>query len=225
MNATDDRFKEFIKGYLDVKTYNKLLARCRCPALQFATFLTSMTREELSENVFVAVDQFLASLPREEASCYVNKHNERHVHLLFRCLTTNMIKYVIKYVSDINVIDKCGNSILTHACTRTFGDSKISTMRLLLDRGIDVNIKNNINENALMQLCHHFSAAHESENLEQAIELLIFSGVDPFIKSQYGNTAYDFVRDKTLLTPRSSQLLQGYIKMNNTKRASNANAH
>lgn len=57
-----------------------------------------------------------------------------------------------------------------------------------------------------------------NENVEQVIELLIFSGADPFAKS-CGNNAYDRVRDKSLLSKRTSQLLQGTIRMNNTKRA------
>lgn len=70
-------------------------------------------------------------------------------------------------------------------------------------------------ETALMWLCED----NVGEDTEQAIELLMFNGVNPHIISSREKTAYDWISDKSSLSVRSLQLLQGCIRMNNTKRA------
>lgn len=170
-----------------------------------------ISTEIISENILVLIENFLTKQSFKEASEYVNANNNISNPLIFHCTDIDLVKCAVKYIPTINICDKSGSSVLMYACYRC----ALDVIKFFLDCGADVNIKNDGNQTALMWLCRN----DVNEDVESVIELLIFSGADPHIKSISEQTAYDWVKDKSLLSKRSQQLLQGCIKMNNTKRA------
>lgn len=206
---TDDKFKEFMKG--------RSAELCSTIKQWYdETFLMSIVTKGLSEDVLSSIEEFLSGLPFEEAVKYVSETNNVGDHLIFYCTNISFLKLIIKYVLDINVCDRESNNALIKACACF--EPNLESIKFFLDCGINVNAKNNMNMTALMHLCGRFSLCTK-ENVEQAIELLIFSGANLFIKSKWGDTAYDCIWDTHLLSERLSQLLQGTSKMNRTKRA------
>lgn len=74
-----------------------------------------------------------------------------------------------------------------------------------------------------MICCKNINDNSDRENIEELLELLIFSGVNPSLKSSRGMIAYDYVERKDLLYERLIQLLQGTIRRNKTKSAATKN--
>lgn len=215
--STDSKFIAFIKEHLDTQLYNRIMKNNHY--CSFNTFLIVMSGEKLSENILDLIEQFLVDLPFEEASAYVNKINVFGNALIFCCVNVGLLERIIKYIPNINAITPHGHTALMCACARTGCSASLDLdiIKFFLDRGVNINATNKRNESALMCLCKD----RYNENLEQAIELLIFNGADPHIVSKDGYVAYDYVGDKSALSERSQQLLRGAIKMNNTKRAVN----
>lgn len=218
--STDHKFDASMKQHLSTHLYDKLVRKCNSNfnlAMHQGTLLTLTSIKALPENVSEPVEQFLANLSFEEASEYVNNVDASGNSAMFYCANVGLTACLIKYVRDINVRNIRGNSALMYARSRINRVSNLGIIQLLLNYGACVNMQNDERETALMWLCH--TATNESAMFEQAIELLIFSGADPFIRSARGYAAADFVQNKLLLSARSQQLLQGSIRMNNTKRA------
>lgn len=217
----DCKFKEFMREHLDKRLFDKLselyISELSRQAYN-ATFLSCISVGFLHEDILALIDQFLANLSFECASKYVCAHNIYSCSLIFYCANVDLIKRIIKYIPDINVRNYYGSSALMYACNNGTRPLDLDIVQFFLDHGANVNAQNCGSETALMWLCMKIKCSI-NENVEQAIELLIFSGADPFMKSEHGYTAYDYVSDKSLLSERSLLLLQGNIKMNNTKRA------
>lgn len=212
--GTDSKFRTFMRAHLDEQLYNRLMNKYTHYRI---TFLTKVSTEVHPEYILILVEEFLASLSFAEASEYVNRETESIGALIFCCVDINLIKRIIKYVADVDARDARGSTALMCACYRL----NLNVIQFYLDRGADAKAKNFKNTTALMCTCasEHKSESNMDENFEQIIELLIFSDADPHIVSKDGQTAYNYVKDKSLLSLRSQQLLQGHIKMNNTKRA------
>lgn len=211
----DRKFRTYICKHLNPRAYDRLVRECE--RYHNTTCLASMSVEIIPENILNMVEEFLADLPFERAQEYVGMRNVHGVSLIFYCVDINLIARIIKYVPDINIRNEYGSSVLMYACGKST-PLNLNIIKFLLDHGADVNATNGIGTTALMWLCVHPT----DENIEQVIELLIFRGADPLAKNSNGLMAYDLacVYNESALSERLSQLLQGKIKMNNTKRAS-----
>lgn len=132
------------------------------------------------------------------------------------------MQIIIKYVRNINVVDCHEDIILMNVCQfePDYHLDRAEIIKLLLFHKINVNAKNYSNKTALMCYCGEIvQYAENDESYEEILELLIFNGADVFAKSNENKTAYDYVKNKNLLSDRMSQLLQGNTRMNCTKRA------
>lgn len=210
---TDSAFIKFIEEHLDEHLYDKLIKRY--DGNYKISFLASMSTSPdcLPENISILVEEFLATLPFEIASAYVSTGDPNGSSLIFYCANIAFIKSVIRYVPDVGAYNIYGNTALMYACE--CGRPNLDIIEFFLDCGANVNAVSKAGRTALMWACDYCT----SENIESVTELLIFSGADPLIKSNNGYIAYDYVQNKSLLSERTAQLLQGCIKMNNTKRA------
>lgn len=207
----DSAFRKSMCAHLGEQTYNRLTNKYIF--WEQPTFLTIMSTEMHSEVTLVLIESFLADLSFEQAQKYVNAINGHMANsFIFYCVDVNLIERVIKYIPDVNIGNRCGSTALMYACDKL----RLNMVKFLLDHGANVNIQNYNNETALIWLC---KANNINDDVEQAIELLIFSGANPHIVSKYGGTSYDSVSNKSVLSQRCQQLLQGHIRMNNTKRA------
>lgn len=206
----DREFRIFIKERLGALQYDRLSTKYSNRYQM--TFLAAMSTAYFPENILISIEEFLANLSFERASEYVNFSAAGEMHLLFYCVDINLINHIAKYISCVNTCNTFGSSALMHACI----NSNLNIINFLLDQGANVNAKNNSGQTALMWLSIN---CENCEVAEQIIELLIFRGADPLIESHGGHTAWDRITNKFMLSDRSQQLLQGTIKMNNTKRA------
>lgn len=144
------------------------------------------------------------------------------------------MRTIIKYVPDIITCTCDGRSALMYSCYST--STSIEKINFLLDHGIDVNAGDNDNNTVLMSLkiLHIYSfnlsccesARLWSENnesackhFEDAIELLIFRGVNISIKTIYDDAALNYVRVRDRFTLKSLGLLEDTIKISSAKRA------
>lgn len=225
--TTDDKLGAHLEEYLRVhehthahlkkclKEYSHIGA-CSCSR---ATFLATISDIELSDEVLIVTEQFLDGLPFEEAQKYINKQDENNYSILFFA-GVPMLKIIIKYVLDINVKNILGNTALVRVCAVMKSQPKenIDTIKFLLDNGSNVNIATNNGGTALMYFCYQISC-FQSEDVEMILETFVCCGANVHLMDRNNRTAFDFVKDKSWLSMQSSQLLQGSIRMNRTKRA------
>lgn len=209
--STDYKFRAYLKEYLRVEsnTYSH------------GTLLMAISSAELSDDILILIKQFLESLSIEEAREYVNMPDAYNYSILFFA-NVNMLKIIMKYISDVNVKNTWGNTALARECIVIKPQLKnIDKIKFLLDNGFDVNIVNCDNETALMHFCSSVSR-FQSEDFQTILEQFIHCGADVQIKSIFGRTAFDHVKDASTLSERSSQLLRGLIRMNRTKKATSS---
>lgn len=180
------------------------------------SYLAAISNKNLSDNILKLIDEFLSDLSFEEASKYVNEEDWYLNSLILECKNIKLMRIIIKYVRDINVSNACGGNALMCACVSPIIDLEI--VKLLLNHKINVNAKSDDEMTALMYVCNQITGDNY-EMIEQVIELLIHCGADVFIKSRTDKIAFDYIKDKSLLSSRLSQWLQGTIRLNNTKRA------
>lgn len=207
---TNEKFQEFIKANLTAEEYNYLKFKNR----ESKFIPLELVKHPSSENVII-IEQFLESLPAEEASEYVTKYDDWgnlffHAHV-------DILRIIIKYIPNINVKDPSGWTALMVACHHEQIDELAKKVKFLLDCGANVNVRSTHDNTALMW-CAERLTSDNIEIIEQTLELLIFSGADVNIRSTRG-TAFDHILHKHLLSERLTQLLQGTIAVNRTKRA------
>lgn len=212
---TDAQFRLFLKERLQMETY-KELPKTRNFRESPLGLLGSLSTKKVSSDILIVIEEFLASLPFEEASEYVSGLNFFGNSILLICEDINLLKLLIKYVPDINASNEYGNNALMRQFLKQHPD--LEKIQFLLESGIDVNATNSQNMTALMLCCGYVTKA-VNENISEILEVLIFSGANVDIQSNCGKKAYCLVPDKTLLSERMSQLLQGTIRLNGTKRA------
>lgn len=213
MESTDWKFKELMREHCDAQLFDDL-SKYHDDVCSFLIAM-AMVIEKFSADTLKLIEEFLAALPFVQASKYVSEIDYDGNSLMFYCEDINLIECTIKYIHDIHICNHWKFSALMYACNTSSGSFNLNVIKFFLDCGININAKNDRNETALIYLCQDST----NENFEQAIELLIFNGADPFVIASGGLAAYDYVRNKSLLSERLQQLLQGYIRMNNTKRA------
>lgn len=229
---TNDKLLNYLNSHSEIKpTVDQYLC-------SESTLLAKISTATLPLNVLTLIDNFLKSLSFEEASIYVNSSNnyydckedgylnnyhnhDRGEPLILICEDVNLMKIIIKYVNNINVVDDYGYNKLSRVWLST-DEPNFEMIQLLLDHKIDVNAINLNDRTLLMDCCEEYDGgklALANENKDTMIELLMFNGADPLIKSSTNMMAYDYVNNKRQLSERLKALLQGMIKMNNTKRA------
>lgn len=221
---TDEQFEQFLIEHLKIDAWDQMVKDCQSLIksghfYNLPTILMKIVMMKPRNNILALTKQFLENLPFEEAVAYVTTTNSGKNSVIFMCENIAYLKIFIKYVPDINVKNDYQNNALAWSCiSDTYKSINPKKIKFLLEQGIDINATNQYDQTALMYCC--YGIKHSTpKNIEKVLELLIFSGADPFIKSNDNKTAYDYVIDKSLLTERSVQLLQGVIKMNRTKKA------
>lgn len=209
---TNDKFEIFLKEHFSADKCGKLLSRrnYKSHLMNIAT-----KNEDVHCDVLILIERFLESISTEEATEYIN-NTYFGCPIIFYCEDVNLMKVMIKYVRNVNVRTHWGTNALMFACVTPL-TLKLERVKLLLDCKIDINTVNERNESALAIYCEHVD--HNTSERDEIIQLLIFYGANPFIKSSRKKIAADYVVHKNILSERSHQLLQGIIKVNNTKRA------
>lgn len=220
--STDYEFNQFVAKRLGSKTFSELFS---VPTYLYEspTFLLLISKQKLSIDVLILVEEFLDGLSTEEASKYVDTGNIFGRSVLF-CDSVDLIKIIIKYSPNINVYDCAQNDLLICQCNSDFNLSNVEVIKFLLDHGANVNYSNNYHMTALMVCCSAINRIIDAQTMSriaEIVELLIFCGANVLLKSASGYKAYGYVPNKDLLSEKLSQLLQGEIKLNRTKNASN----
>lgn len=125
----------------------------------------------------------------------------------------DLLKVIIRY-DNVNVQNDWLNNALTREClyVHVRGHPDIEKIKFLIDYGINVGALNRDNKSALMCCCDLFSL-YQIDNIEEILEVLICSGADVLIKSSEGKPAYDYLENKSLLSERLLQLLQGRTRI------------
>lgn len=234
---TDNNFRTFLQANMEINAYKNLLKVessdpsqrpnkfIQSLASQEQTLLMIMAEKKLSDDILGLVDKFLASLTPEEASNYIFQTLGAHYSAMFLCQDIACLTIMIKYVQNVNTQNFFGNNMLASTFarlsdTRMLTSASLNKIKFLLENKINVNAKNHFDRTPLMYLCEKIEYS-TPEIFEEVLELLIFNGANIFVVSNSGTMAYDYVKidRKYLLSEKSSQLLQGIIKMNRTKRA------
>lgn len=240
MNATmlehiDTQLKNFLSEHLGEEMQEALADAIRH---RHKTLLSVMSIKYISDGALILIEQFLDTLPFENAVSYVKGINDVIAYLdgtskfvsrstIFYCTNMKLMKIIIKYANNINALEY-GRTPLAQACL-TFNLEKIN---FLLDHGADINIRTRETMTPLMCCCQEINKPSvDMLNASEVIETLLHRGADPLarvpthltIANVYnkcgGYKAYDFVTHKDALPERLSQLLQGCIRLNRTKRA------
>lgn len=211
---TNAKLQTFLAESLDAETFNKLCSSRKQILVGRLNFIMSISTTKLSSEILALIEKFLADLPFEEASTYISAPSGwMNDCVILMCENIDFMKIIIGYVWNINARNRYKNNALMRECLLN-PIPNIEKIKFLLEHKIDVNAVNIRSQTALMYCC-----MNEVQNIEEILELLIFSGADVFMKSRKGKTAYDYVKHKTLLSERMSQLLQGTIRLNKTKKA------
>lgn len=227
----DDNLRAHLQKHLSAETFESILNfQSWSTHPQFgSTLLMCISTGPMLDDVVFLIKQFLDTLTNEDASKYINDIDYWENSVILTCADINMLQYIIKYVPNINVRNNNNYNALSRVCMMNAQAPSLKSpdlviIKFLLEHGINVNDRtHDRNKTALMFCCAHIgncSNLDDHKMIEEAIECLVHSGADIGIKSHIGNTAYDYVTNKQLLSPRLAQLLQGYIRMNRTKRAS-----
>lgn len=186
------------------------------------TWLAKISIQKLPGVALRLIEEFLNNLSIEERIEYINRSSDRGKNILFYCKDIKLMKIIIKYIRNINVCCDDGNNALTIICNR--GDEEMIEMtELLLDNGIDINVKNKYGYTSLIYYCivHSPTLMHPNDNFESNVELLIHRGADVLIKTHCGSQVFGYVQDVTLLSDYISQLLRGEICVRSVKSAAN----
>ena len=74
-------------------------------------------------------------------------------------------KFIKQYIKDLNIIDKEGKSLLFYVVD--FSDEPFELFKYLIDEGVDLNVKNNNEENILIYLVKKIIELKKDENPEE----------------------------------------------------------
>lgn len=221
MATTDNKFKDFLRTRLDAITLDELFEPYTgihwCASLNLETMAT----KKLSEHTVAVIKEFCSSLSVEE----VQKWMDDFYNLMLFCADAKFLEIIIEYAPCINITNWLSYNVLMCECAVNFESLCVDKIKLFLKYKIDINAKNCFGETALILYCQSISDDADINDIEEILELLIFSGADTFAKSNCDKSAYDYVSNKALLTCRLTQLLQGKSRSNNIKRAIKNDAH
>lgn len=92
--------------------------------------------------------------------------------------------FFVQHVADINKVDINGNSALLHLCSSgNYYDYLISIIKLFIEHGADIHIKNNMNRNAVSILCEGCCS-----NKSEQVMYLLQNGADASQKDIFDMT-------------------------------------
>lgn len=201
--------------------YHSMLDRIKYGA---PSMLAKLLTLKLSTATLHLVKEFLNNLSIEEQIEYINRSNDRGENILFYCENIELMRAIIKYVHNINICCVNGDNALITVCNYNSSKSvNIEMIELLLDSGIDINVKNKYGFTALIYYCAGYSptSSNPNNNFENIVELLIRRGADVFSRTLIDTQAFHYVRDETMVSEELLQLLRGEISMRYTKNAAN----
>lgn len=205
--SIDCKLKECLKAHLCVES----------PIFTQGTFLIAILRTKLSDEILILIEQFLESLSMECAQEYISRGDENGNSVLFLG-HVSILTIVIKYVPNINIKNIWGNTALLRECCVAYSPD-VEKIKFLVDNGANVNVAN-ASGTVLRHFCFRISSIYlQFEDIQEILEILIHGGADVHDKSTTGKTAFDYVVNTSALSVRSSQLLQGLVRANRTKRA------
>lgn len=144
-----------------------------------------MTQEELNEQLIDAVKtgriddvkHYLAagaeinatdnygSTPLTEASCHDHEH---------------ILEFLLKQGADPDIVDGSDWTAMTYAC---YYRRNLKIMRMLLDAGADINLKNIHGDTIISNICR------DARNKKRVVATLLSFGADPNIVSEDSETA------------------------------------
>lgn len=107
----------------------------------------------------------------------------------FKYGRANIIEILIRYGVNVKARGKYRNSVF-HQSIRSFSYGHVKSVKLLMDAGVDINVKNDGGITPLMYQSH---SAYRDRNM---IDLFIDLGADVNIKSKCGKTAMDYAVDE-----------------------------
>jgi ankyrin repeat protein len=124
-----------------------------------------------------------------ELKALVNDKTASKISRLIALKKLNPNKYEkCKLEVNVNSPDELGTTALAHAIMPT---PDLDGIRLLLDAGADVNIKNASGKTALM-IALFFCRENGYRLTKKIMKMLIDAGADVNIKDDYGTTVYEY---------------------------------
>jgi ankyrin repeat protein len=131
-------------------------------------------------------------LERDAKSIHkVDRDEWSALHLLLRFNTENqhivdIVRYLIGRGINAKLINTNNSTTICFSFRNSIKPNTLEIARLLINAGVDVNMKHKFGWNALQILCRHYS----NENILQIVELMIESGgVDLHSTNIYGSNA------------------------------------
>lgn len=221
---SNDALGHFLCRRLGTEAYISLLKSCYVENKHFSMIglLKSMSSNIISDDILSLIEEFFEILPIEKTLAYINKNDYIVLPILFICMNMKLMNIIIKYISDVTICDRHGYNALMHACANApsnLAQISLEKINLLLDRGIDINVKDDNNRTALIYCCIFACRRADTQNVADAIELLIFRGADVSIRSKDNKKAFDWLDNKHKFNPQLLALLEGVTRINRTKRA------
>lgn len=159
---TDNKLKSMLEHYLDAEKYNEILNIDHAHWYPRLTLLISISTVQSSEDVLILVQKFLEDLPKDEAVEYVNKKDQYGECALLECEDVEMMKIILKYVTNINTSDHGGHNALMMTFRRISAPINLEMIKVLIDGGIDVNSSSVSGGTALMLCCTTYHCRYDS---------------------------------------------------------------
>lgn len=103
--------------------------------------------------------------------------------LFYSFYTPEILQLVIDAGAKINAQDKYGNTVLHTICENNSTDSKQQIIPILINAGVDINIKNSVDQSALFYTINDIDT----------IKILIDANADVNIRNKYNDAVLDII--------------------------------
>lgn len=113
------------------------------------------------------------------------------LHIAIKNEHANIVPYLKQHGIHINSIDRFGNTILHE---ELFRHGSFITCKLLIEEGIEVNVKNKFGETPLYLLCKLYLQSQRKMDYIKIAELLLKNGASTLSETMKGDTPMQFVK-------------------------------
>ncbi len=108
--------------------------------------------------------------------------------------------------------EEIAEQALAEACASFRGDASLATIRELLEKGVDANVRTSGDETPLLLLCHALELDYRfrsepsfRKTLKEAITLMLRHGADPLMENEAGCNAIFYIEGKPELVKKLAE--------------------